>query len=69
MQINLAENYEDAASLSVYPAPYNVIRVNMAFYGTDEPIEIEEQDLSLINNISRDGFTVVEWGGESIEVP
>lgn len=63
------ENYENATNLSVYPAPDNVIRVNMAFYGTDEPIEIAEQDLASMNDISRDGFTVVEWGGELIAEP
>ncbi len=63
------ENYENATNLSVYPAPDNVIRVNMAFYGTDVPVEIAKQDLSSINDISRDGFTVVEWGGELIAEP
>ncbi len=63
------ENYENATNLSVYPAPDNVIRVNMAFYGTDEPIEIAEQNLASMNDISRDGFTVVEWGGELIAEP
>ncbi len=61
------ENYENATNLQVFPEPDNVIRVNMAFYGTDVPVEIEPQDLSSMNDVSREGFTVVEWGGESVE--
>jgi hypothetical protein len=63
------ENYENATNLHVFPEPDNVIRVNMAFYGSDVPVEIEPQDLSSINDVSRDGFTVVEWGGEPITEP
>ncbi|MBQ4191073.1 MAG: hypothetical protein II641_04470 [Clostridiales bacterium] len=61
------ENYENATNLQVFPEPDNVIRVNMAFYGSDVPVEIEPQDLSSMNDVSREGFTVVEWGGESVE--
>lgn len=63
------ENYENATNLQVFPEPDNVIRVNMAFYGSDVPVEIDPQDLSSLNDVSRDGFTVVEWGGEAVPMP
>ncbi len=52
--------YTDNAVLSVTPEPDTVIRVFMAFYGSNVPVEIEEQELSAPE---REGFTVVEWGG------
>lgn len=63
------ENYEDVSGLKIYPEPDNVIRVNMAFYGSDVSVEIEPQNLSSMNDVSRDGFTVVEWGGEPVTEP
>lgn len=63
------ENYEDVSGLKLYPEPDNVIRVNMAFYGSDVSVEIEPQDLSSMNDVSRDGFTVVEWGGKPVTEP
>ena len=37
----------------------------MLFYGTDEYVEIEAQDLTSMNpSVSeREGFVLVEWGG------
>lgn len=60
--------YEEAAKLNITPEPDNIIRVNMYFYGSDEYVEIEPQDLASINNTDRSGFTVVEWGGEEMGV-
>ena len=59
------ETYENAAKLEVNPIPDTVVRVNMVFYGSDEYVEIEEQDLSEMNpSVSeREGFVLVEWGG------
>ncbi len=59
------ETYENAAKLNVDPVPDTVVRVNMLFYGTDEYVEIEAQDLSEMNpSVSeREGFVLVEWGG------
>lgn len=59
------ETYENAAKLDVDPIPDTVVRVNMLFYGTDEYLEIESQDLSEMNpSVSeREGFVLVEWGG------
>lgn len=56
--------YEDAAQLYVTPEPDTEIRVNMLWYSSLINVDIEEQDLSSINPDTREGFTVVEWGGE-----
>ncbi len=52
--------YTDNAVLSVTPDPDTVLRVFMAFYESDEYVEIPEQELT---TTERNGFTVVEWGG------
>lgn len=56
--------YEDAASLYITPEPDTVIRVNMLWYASPVYIDMEPQDLASINPSAREGFTVVEWGGE-----
>ncbi len=56
--------YEDVSGLIISPKPDTVIRVNMLWYSSDKPVDIEAQDLNTINPVSRKGFTVVEWGGE-----
>ena len=57
-------SYEDAASLEIYPVPDTVIRVNMLWYPSDSYVDLEPQDLGAMNPSERNGFTVVEWGGE-----
>ena len=52
--------YTDNAVLSVTPEPDTVLRVFMAFYESDEYVDITEQKLT---TTERKGFTVVEWGG------
>ncbi len=52
--------YTDNAVLSVTPEPDTVLRVFMAFYASDEYVDIPEQELT---TTERNGFTVVEWGG------
>ncbi|MBR6254329.1 MAG: hypothetical protein IKR22_02730 [Clostridiales bacterium] len=61
-------NYQEAFVLDVSPVPDTVIRVNMAFCGTDKYVEMEPQDLTSMNPSleERKGLTVVEWGGEDI---
>ena len=52
--------------LDINPNPDTVIRVLMTYKGLDKPIEgIAEQQLP--TTPTRDGFTVVEWGGSEIE--
>ena len=61
------EPYEDAASLEITPAPDTVIRVNMLWYPVNSYVDMEAQDLTALNPDTREGFTVVEWGGEKYE--
>lgn len=56
--------YTDVAALSVSPTPDTVIRVFMAWQSSDTFISLEEQELTAP---SREGFTVVEWGGTEID--
>lgn len=52
--------YTDAAQLEITPAPDTLIRVYMAWYPSDKPLDLPAQELSAPE---RNGFTVVEWGG------
>lgn len=58
--------YTDSAILSVSPEPDTVIRVFMAYYSSEKPVEIKEQELSVP---PRNGFTVIEWGGTKVSKP
>ena len=60
--------YEAAVVLDVDPVPDTVIRVNMAYYGTSEYVEMQPQDLTSVNPSlqEREGLVLVEWGGEEI---
>ena len=59
------DTYEDVAKLDVDPLPDTVVRVNMLFYGSDEYVDMVEQDLAAMNPSleEREGFVLVEWGG------
>ena len=61
--------FEEAADLEVSPMPDTVVRVNMLFYASEEVVEIEPQDLSSMNPglNEREGFVLVEWGGEELK--
>ena len=56
-------NYYNKARLSVSPQPDSIIRVYMAWYASDEPIDIEEQFFAVPE---RSGKLVVEWGGSEV---
>lgn len=43
--------------------PDTLIRVYMDFKGLDKKVDVKEQKLT---SVSREGFTVVEWGGREI---
>jgi len=58
------EAMAEAMPLEISPAPDTVIRVWMLWRGLDEFIDVPAQALT---PASRDGFTVVEWGG--MELP
>ena len=54
------EEIEEYMPLNVEPKPDTLIRVMMDFKGLNRSIEIEEQKLE---QVTREGYTVVEWGG------
>ncbi len=56
--------YIDCAKLDIEPKPDTLIRVFMAYKGSDKAINIEAQELTAPE---RAGFTVVEWGGSVVK--
>ena len=58
--------YTSAAALNVTPAPDSTIRVMMAYYPSEEAVEISPQ---IFETPARNGFTVVEWGGSRVGKP
>lgn len=50
--------------LEINPNPDTIIRVLMTFKGLDNPIDVEEQQLT---TQERNGFVAVEWGGTEIK--
>ena len=60
------EAYTSTAVLEVTPAPDSTIRIMMAYYPSDEAVEILPQHFE---TPVREGFTVVEWGGSRVEKP
>lgn len=57
------EEINNNMPLEITPKPDTIIRIVMEFKGMEEPIKIQEQELS---TPIRNGFTVVEWGGTEI---
>ena len=49
--------------LKITPEPDTVIRVYMTFKALDKEIEVKEQKL---NSVTREGYTVIEWGGSDL---
>ena len=58
--------YTDTAVLDISPAPDTLLRVFMAWYPSEEAVEMEAQEFE---TVERRGFTVVEWGGSEMERP
>ena len=58
--------YTDAATLEITPAPDSLLRVFMAYYPSETPVEIAPQSF---DGFERVGFTVVEWGGSEVARP
>lgn len=58
------EVYSEAAKLYINPEPDTVIRVFMAWQGSEAYVKLPKQELSAPE---RTGFTVVEWGGAEIK--
>jgi hypothetical protein len=61
-----AEAYTSTALLEVTPTPDSTVRIMMAYYPSDEAVEIAPQHFE---TPVREGFTVVEWGGSRVEKP
>ncbi len=57
--------YEEMAQLDIEPKPETLIRVMMVFEPLKTAVTIQEQNLDALSK-TRNGFTVVEWGGKEI---
>ena len=57
------ENYQNHAKLDISPKPDSVLRVFLAIRKAEANETIKEQE---IPSFTRNGFTVVEWGGMEI---
>ena len=58
------ESYTNGAVLEITPNPDSLLRVFMAYYPSDEAVEIEAQSFTPFERV---GFTVVEWGGSELK--
>lgn len=58
--------YISAAVLEISPTPDSLLRVFMTYYPTDAEVDIEPQ---FFEGFTRQGFTVVEWGGSKVNKP
>ncbi|MCR5405129.1 MAG: hypothetical protein K6E91_15105 [Butyrivibrio sp.] len=58
------KTYTENAKLKVTPEPDTTIRVFMAWYPSEKFVKIHPQ---LIEDNTRKGFTVVEWGGNKVK--
>ena len=58
--------YTEGAALEITPAPDSLLRVFMTYYPTDAEVEIAPQ---IFEGFTRQGFTVVEWGGSPVRKP
>ena len=58
--------YTEGAALEITPAPDSLLRVFMTYYPTDVEVEIAPQTFE---GFTRQGFTVVEWGGSLVRKP
>ena len=58
--------YTDGAKLAITPTPDSLLRVFMAYYPTDAEVKIAPQ---IFEGFTRQGFTVVEWGGSRVKNP
>lgn len=57
-------DYTKGAKLNISEDVDTLIRVNMTFKASDEPVELEPETYE---PVERTGFTVVEWGGTEVE--
>ena len=57
------DEYDKYAELDIAPKPDSVLRVFMVYKSVVQPVDVEPQ---FFPEFSRDGFTVVEWGGSEL---
>ena len=57
------KQYTETAPLVITPKPDSILRVFMVFKPLEEKIKIQSQE---IKSFTREGFTVVEWGGTEL---
>jgi|GEM_PF-444119 len=57
------EEYTNTALLTITPKPDSTLRVFMVYKPIDKVVEIKPQE---IKPFTRNGFTVVEWGGTEL---
>ena len=57
------QKFFDNFEYEITPKPKTFLRVFMSIKKLDKEIKVEEQE---IKEIKREGFTVVEWGGDEI---
>ena len=60
------EAYTEGAVLEINPNPDSLLRVFMAYYPSDEAVEMEAQSFTPFERV---GFAVVEWGGCELARP
>lgn len=58
------EEINENMPLEINPKPDTIIRILMTFKGLENPIYVEEQELT---TPERNGFVAVEWGGTEIK--
>ncbi len=58
------EAYTETAQLDITPQPDSLLRVFMAYQPLNEPVDVTEPE---IEPFTREGFTVVEWGGTEVQ--
>jgi hypothetical protein len=57
------EDCNEIATLNVNPKPETSIRIYIEFYGLENFINCNEQQLP---KTERKGFTLIEWGGADV---
>ena len=60
------EAYTEGAVLDIQPNPDSLLRVFMAWYPSEEAVELEAQSFTPFERV---GFAVVEWGGCELAMP
>lgn len=65
VHFDLNEECNRYAELKISPQPTSIYRIYILWMAIDEEVDVAPQDIS---TFSRDGFSVLEWGGSEITV-